>query len=259
MTLRIDAEGPDASILDEATGRRVPLYSREGFEILSDLWLKVGWNEKYTYTFSWLGRPIIQLPEDMVRAQEIIWRTRPTVVIETGVAHGGSLVFYASLLKAMGDGTAPAGRVIGVDIEIKPHNRAAIEAHPLAAMITLIEGGSTDAAVLARVADAVGPGDRVMVVLDSNHSQAYVAAELAGYGPLVTPGCYLVAADGIMAAVADTPRGEPAWSHDNPARAAAAFAASHREFVLETPDPPFSESALRRTPTHWPGAYLRRL
>src|SRR5688500_15604797 len=94
------------------------LYSKEAFELLSALWVKVGWNQKYTYTFSWLGRPIIQLPEDMIRLQEVIYRIRPTVIIETGVAHGGSLIFYASICKAIG-----RGRVVGVDIEIRPHNK----------------------------------------------------------------------------------------------------------------------------------------
>ena len=116
---------------------RHPLYSREAFEEISRIWLKVGWNEKYPYTFSWFGRPIIQLPEDIVRIQEVIYRVKPDLIIETGVAHGGSLVMYASLCKAMGK-----GRVVGIDIEIREHNRTAIEAHELSSYITLVEGSS---------------------------------------------------------------------------------------------------------------------
>src|SRR5678815_3421901 len=111
--------------------------SPEAFRILSKLWLRSGWDAKYVYSFTWLGRPIIQLPEDLLRLQEVIYRVKPDVIIETGVAHGGSLIFYASLCKAMAK-----GRVIGVDVEIRAYNRSAIEAHELSSYITLIEGDS---------------------------------------------------------------------------------------------------------------------
>jgi cephalosporin hydroxylase len=229
------------------------LYSRGAFEILSALWLKVGWNEKYTYTFSWMGRPIIQLPEDMIRIQEAIYGLRPDVVIETGIAHGGSLVFYASLLRAMGH-----GRVIGVDIEIRPHNRKAIETHELFPLITLIEGSSTDPEIVRRVHDAVAPGEKTLIILDSAHGREHVRKELEAYRSLVSPGSYLVATDGIMRDLAGVPRGNPSWIRDNPARAAAEFAEAHPEFVLEPPGWPFNESTLRENVTHWPGGWLRR-
>ncbi len=126
MKLTIDTD--TKRLVQESDGRReeFALYSKEAFELISHQWLKVGWNQKYPYTFSWMGRPIIQLPEDMIRAQEAVYRVKPDVLIETGVAHGGSLIFYASLFKAMGK-----GRVIGVDIEIRSHNRKAIEGHEL--------------------------------------------------------------------------------------------------------------------------------
>jgi cephalosporin hydroxylase len=232
----------------------VPLYSREGFELLSELWLKVGWDQKYVYTFSWLGRPVIQLPEDLVRVQEVLHRVRPDVIVETGVAHGGSLVFYASLCKAM-----DKGRVVGVDIEIRPHNRTAIEQHPLSGYITLIEGSSTDQEVLGRVADEIGPEDTVLVMLDSAHGRAHVRAELEAYCGFVTPGSYIVAADGIMDLVADVPRGNPAWKQDNPVCAVHDFLTGHPEFVVEQPPWPFDESGLNRNVTHWPDAYLRRV
>jgi cephalosporin hydroxylase len=231
----------------------VPLYSREGFELLSALWLKVGWNQKYSYTFSWFGRPIIQLPEDLVRLQEVIYRVRPDVIIETGIAHGGSLVYYASLCKAMG-----SGRVVGVDVEIRPHNRKAIESHPLSGSITMIEGSSVDPAVVADVARQIAPGERVLVVLDSNHTRAHVRAELEAYHRLVTPESYIVATDGIMKDVADVPRGQAGWVSDNPVAAAVDFARAHPEFVLEQPPWPFNESDLAGNVTHWPQAYLRR-
>lgn len=229
------------------------LYSPEGFAALSDLWVKVGWDQKHCYTFSWLGRPVIQLPDDMLRIQETIWALKPDVVVETGVAHGGSLVYYASIMKVAGK-----GRVVGVDIEIRPHNRAAIEAHPLADAITLVEGSSTAPESLAAVRACIRPGDTVLVLLDSDHSFAHVAAELEAYAPLVTPGSWIVATDGVMRDVADTPRGTPGWVRDNPADAAERFAATHPEFEIAPPAWPFNESALRAGPTHWPSAWLRR-
>ena len=126
MTFTVDTDAGVIVSRTESGESRVPLYSKEGFELLSRLWLKVGWNQKYTYTFSWFGRPIIQLPDDMIRLQEVIHRVAPDVIVETGVAHGGSLVYYAALCKAL-----DRGRVIGVDIEIRPHNKAALDGHPL--------------------------------------------------------------------------------------------------------------------------------
>lgn len=230
-----------------------PLYSREGFELVSRLWLKVGWNEKYPYTFSWFGRPIIQLPDDMVRTQEVIHAVQPDVIVETGVAHGGSLVYYASLCKAFG-----RGRVIGVDIEIRPHNRSAIEAHPLAALITLIEGNSIGDDILAQVRAAIRPGERVLVLLDSNHSRDHVLAELEAYAPFVTPGSYIVATDGVMREVSDAPRGHASWHDDNPIVAVETFLKTHPEFEQVQPPWPFNESQLTASVTHWPQAYLRR-
>jgi cephalosporin hydroxylase len=243
----LTVEGPDGV-------RSVPVYSREAFEIVSREWLRIGWNEKYPYTFSWFGRPVIQLPEDMIRIQEVLYRVQPDVIIETGVAHGGSLVFYASLCKAM-----DRGRVVGIDIEIRQHNRAAIEAHPLSSYITLVEGSSTDEGIVERVQAEVRPGERVLVLLDSNHSYAHVLAELRAYAPMVTTGSYIVATDGIMSDVARTPRGKPEWASDNPTRAAADFAAENPSFVIEQPGWPFNESGLTNNVTHWPGAYLRRV
>jgi len=184
----------------------------------------------------------------------VLYRVRPDVVIETGVAHGGSLIFYASLFKAMG-----AGRVVGVDIEIRPHNRKAIEAHELSPLITLVEGSSTAPETLTQVKDLIKPGDKVLVLLDSNHSYAHVAEELEAYAPLVTQGSYIVATDGLMEFLDDVPRGNPEWRTDNPKAASEDFAKQHPEFVLEVPPFPFNEGSISEPITHWPSAYLRRL
>lgn len=231
----------------------IDLYSPEAFRWISEQWLKTGWDQKYSYTFSWLGRPIIQLPEDMIRAQEVIFAVQPDVIVETGVAHGGSLVYYASLCRAMNK-----GRIIGVDIEIRPHNRRAIEAHFLSDLITLVEGDSTAADTIQRVRSLVEPGETVIVLLDSCHSQQHVLSELEVYGPLVSPGSYIVATDGIMADLVDVPRGKPTWGVDNPMSAAMEFAQQHPDFEIVQPAWPFSESHLQHNVTHWPNGWLRR-
>lgn len=254
MKLTLDTDAGTLLLEESGQTRTLDLYSKEAFEALSRQWVRVGWNQKYQYTFSWMGRPVIQLPEDMLRMQEAIFQVQPDVIIETGVAHGGSLIYYSSLCKAM-----EKGRVVGVDIEIRPHNRTAIEAHPLFDRITLIEGSSTAPEIVSRVKALVAPGETALVILDSNHTYAHVLGELEAYADLVTPGSYLVATDGIMYDLADVPRGKPEWTTDNPSRAAADFAARHPEFVIEQPAWPFNESALDRNITHWPGAWLRRV
>ena len=177
---------------------------------------------------TWLGIPIIQLPEDILMVQELIWKIRPDVIIESGVAHGGALILYASILELLG-----RGRVIGVDIEIRKYNRLAIEAHPMARRIQLIEGSSTDPATVAAVQRLVAPGQKTMVMLDSNHTRAHVSDELELYAPMVTPGSYLVVFDEVMPMVADAPNGKPEWDQDNPLEAVRAFLAKHPEFAVD--------------------------
>jgi cephalosporin hydroxylase len=244
--------------LDEQTidvdGKCVELYSPDGFRIVKNLWLKVGWSQKYMYTFTWFGVPIIQLPDDMVRYQEVVFDLKPDVIVEMGVAHGGSLVYSASLCRLLGK-----GRVIGVDIEIRPHNRARLDAHPLKPSITLIEGSSTAGDIVGQVKSLINPGETVLVVLDSNHSFAHVRDELLAYAPLVTPGSYIIATDGIMRDLAEVPQGKVDWIRDNPARAAEEFVAKNPSFVIAEPAWKFNESMLSGNVTHWPSAWLKRV
>lgn len=153
----------------------------------------------YAYLWSWLGVPIIQLPADVMATQEVIWETKPDVIIETGVARGGSVLFMASLLELIGK-----GKVIGIDIDIRPHNRNSIERHPMAKRVVLIEGPSTDPAALGKVRDEIPQDASVMVVLDLDHSRAHVLEELRSYAPLVTAGCYLVVADTRLGYLSET-------------------------------------------------------
>lgn len=227
--------------------------SKEAFRILSKLWLRAGWDTKYVYSFSWLGRPIIQLPEDIIRIQEVIYQIKPDVIIETGVAHGGSLVFYASLCKAMN-----WGRVIGIDIEIRPHNRKALEEHELFDYITLVEGDSVDEGVVSSVKAMVEPGEKVFVMLDSNHSKRHVLAELNACSDLVTVGSYIVATDGIMESLVGAPRSSEDWSWNNPKAAAEEFVKTHENFIIEEPKFLFNEGIITERVTYWPRAFLRR-
>jgi cephalosporin hydroxylase len=254
MKLTIDTTEGTITSETETETKVLELYSKESFQLISRQWLKIGWNQKYPYTFSWLGRPIVQLPEDMIRVQEVIYKVRPDVIIETGVAHGGSLIYYASLCRVMG-----CGRVIGVDIEIRPHNRQAIETHEMSQLITLIEGSSTSPDVVQQVRSFVKSGEVVLVILDSNHSKRHVADELEAYCDLVTTDSYIVATDGLMKDLYDSPKGKAEWEWDHPAAAAAEFVASHLDFVLEQPAWPFNESDLTDNITHWPGAWLRKV
>jgi cephalosporin hydroxylase len=228
--------------------------SPEAFRLISKAWVRSGWDAKYVYGFSWMGRPVIQLPEDMIRIQELIYRVSPDVLIETGIAHGGSLVFYASLFKAIGK-----GRVVGVDVEIRPHNRAAIEAHAMAECITMIEGSSIEAEVVAQVRDCIRPGERGLVILDSNHTRAHVLAELGAYAEFVAIDSYIVACDGIMQDVVGAPRTSPGWVTDNPQSAVRDFLSARSDFVLEEPAFPFNEGQIVERVTYWPNAFLRRV
>jgi cephalosporin hydroxylase len=171
------------------------------------------------------------------------------------VAHGGSLIFHASLCKLLG-----RGRVIGVDIEIRPHNRAAIEAHPLKPLITLVEGSSTDAGVVRGVKELVAPEETALIVLDSSHASTHVLAELEAYAPLVTPGSYIIAMDGhLMELAAGSGGGAADWRTNNPNTAVRQFVRDHPEFVAEELPLLFNESALTRSVTGFRGGVLKRI
>jgi len=261
MTERISIDLESGELIEESGSRviRSRIDSPEGFDVLSRAWLRAGWQCRHVYTFTWLGRPIIQLPEDMFRVQEVIHDIRPDVIIETGVAHGGSLVFYATLCRVMG-----RGRVIGVDIDIRPRNREAIENHELSDLITLIEGDSTAPAVVHGVRSLIGPHDTVFVMLDGSHDRDHVLAELNAYAPLVSVGSYIVAADGIMGDLAglrrcDDTRETADWTWNNPRDAVEAFLEGNNDFEPGIPPFEFNESPLSKPATYWAGGWLKRI
>ena len=252
--IKIDLEQGTVSVEEYGRTREYQLDTPEAFKIVSDAWLRTGWDNKYVYSFTWLGRPIIQLPEDMIRLQEVIHAVQPDVIVETGVAHGGALVFYASLCKTM-----DRGRVIGVDVEIRPHNREAIESHPLAPFITLIEGSSIDPQVVNDVRSQIRPGEKVIVMLDASHQKQHVLAELAAYSPVINSGSYIIAMDGIMEQLAGAPRSQEDWTWNNPRQAALEFVANNPDFAIEEPRFAFNEGNVTERVTYWPSAFIKRL
>jgi len=190
---------------------------------------------RYSYNFEWLGRPIIQYPQDIVAMQELIFRIKPSLIVETGIAHGGSLIFSASMLELVALCGGPAdARVLGIDIDIRAHNREAIEAHPMMRRITMLEGSSLDPAIVAAVTQAARGAERVLVCLDSNHTHAHVLAELEAYAPLVTPGSYCVVFDTIIERFpAETYPDRPWGPGDNAMTAVDAYLADHPEFEID--------------------------
>jgi cephalosporin hydroxylase len=184
---------------------------------------------QYSYNFSWMGRPIIQYPQDMIAMQEIIWKVKPDLIIETGIAHGGSLIYYASLLELIGK-----GEVLGIDIDIRDHNRKEIESHPMFKRIKMLEGSSIHRSMADDVAKHAAGKDAVMVCLDSNHTHKHVLEELKYYSPLVTVGSYLVVFDTIVEDLPDNYLSGRSWGRgDNPKTAVYEFLKTHPEFVID--------------------------
>lgn len=225
---------------------RVQAYAQDAeFQSLSQSWLRESMQRKYVYNFDWLGRPIIQYPNDMVAMQELVWRVRPDLIIETGIAHGGSLVLSASLLAMLDmcdaieagqtmDPRKSRRKVLGIDIDIRAHNRAAIESHPMADRIEMIQGSSVAPDVVERVHAFAKDYPRVLVCLDSMHTHDHVMAELQAYAPLVSVGSYCVVFDTF---VQDMPPGffsDRPWDvGDNPKTAVREWLQGRSDFVVD--------------------------
>lgn len=210
---------------------RIDAYGHDDeFRALSNAWRVLALRKQYMNNFSWLGRPLIQLPSDAMAMQEIIWAVKPDLIIETGVAHGGSVVLSASLLELLGH-----GEVLGIDIDIRPHNRQAIEAHSLARRISLIEGSSTDPAVVAQVRERAAGKARVLVCLDSNHTHEHVLAELEAYAGLVSVDSYCIVFDTFVEDMpADHVWTDRPWGKgNNPKTALREWLQTHPEFEID--------------------------
>lgn len=218
------------------------------YKITRDWILKTA-SYKYTYNFLWLARPIIQYPQDIMALQEIIWETKPDLIIETGIAHGGGLIFYASMLELIGK-----GEVLGIDIDIREHNRKAIESHKMYKRITMIEGSSIEEAVIKKIQRVVKKHKNIMVCLDSLHTEEHVLNELNAYSKFVSSGNYLVVFDTI---IEHMPRGcfknRPWNKGNNPKTAVDKFLKTNKNFVIDKK----IENKLLITVA--PGGYLRKI
>ena len=206
------------------------LAGAKDVQALSRIWIREIARHRYAYNFTWLGRPVIQFPQDMMAIQELIWSIKPDVVIETGVAHGGSILFSASMLELVGG----EGYVIGIDIDIRKHNRTEIEAHPLSRRVRLIEGSSVDDAVVSQVREMVGEGKKVLVILDSNHTHEHVLRELELFSPFVREGSYLVVYDTLIEDMPVDLVGDRPWGPgNNPKTAVGEFLETNKRFKID--------------------------
>lgn len=255
---------PQQQFAQERAERLQAYAADAGFQQLSRQWLQKSMADKYVYNFDWLGRPIIQYPQDMWAVQELIWRVRPDLVIETGIAHGGSLILSASMLAMLDmcdaieagttlDPRQSRRKVLGLDIDIRAHNRVAIESHPMASRIQMIQGSSIAPEVVQQVREVARGHGRVLVFLDSMHTHEHVLAELDAYAPLVSPGSYCVVFDTF---VDDMPPGffaDRPWDvGNNPKSAVRQWLPGHPEFEVD------AQMEQRLQVTVAPQGFLRR-
>ena len=229
----------------EITDRSAKMREDEPLQRAAMDFLRASAAAQYSYNFHWLDRPIIQYPQDIVAMQELIWQVRPDLVIETGIAHGGSLIFSASMLALLDmceaikagetlDPRQSRRRVLGIDIDIRPHNRAALDAHPMRSRIEMIEGSSIDPDIIARVQDFAAPFGRVLVCLDSNHTHDHVLAELEAYAPLTSVGSYCVVFDTLIEDMGENAYPDRPWGPgNNPKSALREYLKTHPEFEID--------------------------
>lgn len=230
--------------------KRIKSYSRDRkFRALSLEWIKQGFLREYPYNFEWLGRPIIQYPGDMFAAQEIIWEVKPDLIIETGIAHGGGLIFYASMLELIGK-----GEVLGIDIDIRKHNKKKIEKHKLFKRIKMIEGSSVDKEVIKKVTDIVKKHKKIMVCLDSLHTHDHVLKELNLYSKFVSPGSYLVVFDTIIEYLPKGFFNNRPWDKGNsPVTAIKSFLKKNKDFIIN------KDIGNKLAITSTPGGFLKKV
>lgn len=222
---------------------------------LSKQWMKATADVQYGYNFNWMGRPIIQLPQDIMAMQELIFSIQPDLIIETGIAHGGSLIFSASMLELNAIcGGSQTAEVLGIDIDIRSHNREAIEAHPLFKRISMIQGSSIDSEIITQVREKAAGKQKILVCLDSNHTHDHVFAELKAYAPLTSVGSYCVVFDTVIEDMPDDLYENRAWGvGNNPKTATWEYLKTHPEFEIDKTIP--NKLAI----TVAPDGYLKRI
>lgn len=222
------------------------IYSEKGREELAEAYAKAFWKDAVFHRTFWCGVPYLQIAEDVVALADAVWATKPKLIIECGVWGGGGLIFYASLLELLGE-----GEVLGIDVDLSKA-QPAVQAHKFGRRVTFFGGSSTSPEIVRAVAEKAAKAGRVMVVLDSNHTRNHVRGELEAYAPLIQPGGYLVAMDGVMGILHDVPGGEASWRDDNPESAVADFLKTHPEFERDM-------SMNRFGATYAPGGFLKKI
>ncbi len=222
-------------IFEEEKARRIAsLGQDEAFSELSMKWLEESMRKGYVYNFNWLGRPIIQNPIDIMAMQEIIWTVQPDLIIETGIAHGGSLIFSASMLELISACGGNDGQVIGIDIDIREHNKEAILAHPMSKRIKMIQGSSVDSVIVEQVKSIAAGKQKVLICLDSNHTESHVLQELDAYARLATVGSYCVVFDTFVEDMPENFFPDRPWDRgNNPKTAVKKWLHGHSEFVVD--------------------------
>jgi cephalosporin hydroxylase len=219
---------------EEVDARIEDIASNERLKDSAQSFMRESVEPKYSYNFTWMGRPIIQYPQDMVAMQEIVWDIKPDLIIETGIAHGGSLIFFAAMLELIASCGGEEGEVLGIDIDIRKHNREAIEEHPMFKRISMIEGSSIDSDIITQVLEKAKGKKRVLVCLDSNHTHDHVLAELEAYAPLTSVGSYCVVFDTLIEDMPENAYPDRPWGHgDNPKTAVWEYLKSHSEFEID--------------------------
>ncbi|MFO1000207.1 MAG: cephalosporin hydroxylase family protein [Planctomycetaceae bacterium] len=221
---------PTEQFSQEVANNVKGLREDKDIQALSRIWLREITPYKYTYNFKWMGRPVIQLPQDMIALQELVWQIKPDLIIETGVAHGGSIVYSASLLELLGGD----GLVVGIDIDIRAHNREAIEGHPMMKRIRLVQGSSIAPETVAEVRRLAEGRQRILVLLDSNHTHDHVLGELEAYAPLVKAGSYVIVYDTLVDDMPASFFGDRSWGPgNNPKTAVAEFLRRSDRFEID--------------------------
>ena len=231
------------------------IADNQNLQKMSNTWMNSTAPFHYTYNFEWLGRPIIQYPQDIIAMQEIIWEVKPDLIIETGIAHGGSCIFHASMLAILEKcGCIEKGHVIAVDIDIREHNRIEIEKHPLASYITMIQGSSIDNKIVDQVESLAKNYKRILISLDSNHTHEHVLAELEAYAHLTSVGSYCVVFDTVVEDMPEDAFPDRPWGKgNNPKTAVWEYLKSHSEFEIN------KEIETKLLITVAPDGYLKRI
>lgn len=236
------------------------LSDPKGFSLVGDAWLRAGWDAKYTYSFTWLGRPIIQQPEDMFRIQELIYKLKPDYIIDVGIAHGGSLIYYASLCNIM-----RKGKVIGVDVNIKLNNRKLIEKHELYDYIIMFEGDSINSNIIKNIKNVIYKNKTdpiILVILDGDHTYNHVLSELIEYSNFVSVNSYIIACDGYIKELVgkdSAPRTNLDWKLNNPNKAAEEFVKINKNFIIEEPKFLFNEGSVSKWISYFSGGFIKKI